>query len=188
MASLQKYKMMLKIGLAEGAVRNKMKQEGFDDAKIDELFSSGQVVVPAPAPASAAAAPPSGGGASATHAASSRPGQLRISVDPSIEKIAAADLIIARHQFVLGMLKVALPKDAIFEDIAGGGAAGDSGGAAAASAPPPPAAGPPLSAAAQRPQFAKYRMMSKIGLAEGAIRQKMLSDGFSEADVGGFFG
>ena len=60
MASLQKYKMMLKIGLAEGAVRNKMKQEGFDDAKIDELFSSGQVVVPAPAPASAAAAQATG--------------------------------------------------------------------------------------------------------------------------------
>ena len=37
--------------------------------------------------------------------------------DPLIEKIAAADLIIARHQFVLGMLKVALPKDAIFDDV-----------------------------------------------------------------------
>ena len=100
MAALQKYKMMLKIGLAEGAVRNKMKQEGFDDAKIDELFNSGQVVVPAPAPASAAAAPPSGGGDAgvAKPAASLRPGQLRISVDPSIEKIAAADLIIKRHQ------------------------------------------------------------------------------------------
>ena len=161
MASLQKYKMMLKIGLAEGAVRNKMKQEGFDDAKIDELFSSGQVVVPAPAPASAAAAPPSGGGASATHAASSRPGQLRISVDPSIEKIAAADLIIARHQFVLGMLKVALPKDAIFEDIAGGGAAGDSGGAAAASAPPPPCyrvkPAPRLNSAKQETHFRQGR-------------------------------
>ena len=82
MASLQKYKMMLKIGLAEGAVRAKMKQEGFDDDKIDELFNSGAVAAAPPSPAPANAAPPPSGGAPApasiaAPAPSAGPGQLR---------------------------------------------------------------------------------------------------------------
>ena len=41
MSSTKKYAMMMKVGLAEGAVRAKMTQDGFTDAQIDEFIAGG---------------------------------------------------------------------------------------------------------------------------------------------------
>jgi hypothetical protein len=53
MSSTKKYAMMMKVGLAEGAVRAKMTQDGFTDAQIDEFIAGGGGGGSAPAPAAA---------------------------------------------------------------------------------------------------------------------------------------
>jgi hypothetical protein len=39
-----------------------------------------------------------------------------------------------------------------------------------------------------QPKYAKYRMMLKTGLPDGAVRQKMVTSGMSEDDIAAFFG
>merc|ERR1719473_2532910 len=51
-----------------------------------------------------------------------------------------------------------------------------------------PAAGPGAGASTTDPKFATYARMQKMGLPEGAIRQKMTQNGLSDADMVSFFG
>merc|ERR1711998_771177 len=49
------------------------------------------------------------------------------------------------------------------------------------------AAGPGAGASTTDPKFATYARMQKMGLPEGAIRQKMTQNGLSDADMASFF-
>jgi hypothetical protein len=93
------------------------------------------------------------------------------------------------------------------EDGAGGGAGsvlsellakrGGSAGAEPAVEPSPPAAAVAVAIAAapttmeeirQQPKFKRWAMMTKQGLPEGAVRQKMAMEGMAAADIAAFFG
>jgi hypothetical protein len=69
----------------------------------------------------------------------------------------------------------------------GGGAAG---GLAAMLAKKQSAIAPPAAqgGGASDPKFAQYAKMKKMGLPEGAVRNKMTANGVSEADIAVFFG
>ena len=57
-------------------------------------------------------------------------------------------------------------------------AGASAAGASTTNAPPKPAG---------NPKFVKYKMMTKLGLPEGAIRQKMLAEGLTSEEVDTFF-
>jgi hypothetical protein len=158
----EKYRKMQKLRLPEGAIRQKMSSEGISASDI-EAFFQGKVMSSSSASTSTdagtAAAPASAGGE-----------------DAKFEKFRK-------------MQKMSLPEGAIRQKMM-------TEGIPAAeidqffSGPVPasgPAASAPTAAAGEDPKFEKFRKMQKMSLPEGAIRQKMTTEGIATAEIDQFF-
>ena len=129
-----KYKIMQRMNLPEGAIRQKMSRDGISGAEIDSFLASVGVVSETPAPT------PS----------------MPKAESPKKEPVVVAEV----------------PKPA-------------------PNASPTPAPAPtPASAADEAPaaedKFHKYKIMQRMNLPEGAIRQKMSRDGISGAEIDSF--
>ena len=146
----EKYAKMKKM-LPEGAVRQKMKVDGFSEDEIDAFFSG------SPVAAAAAPTPPA----------------------PPAEDERFAKYAKMKKMLPEGAVRQKMKVDGFSEDEIDAFFSGAP--VAAAAVPTPPA--PP----AEDERFAKYTKMKKM-LPEGAVRQKMKVDGFSEEDIATFFG
>ena len=153
----EKYEKMKKM-LPEGAVRQKMQMDGFADHEI-EAFLNG--TLPLITPAATSALPP-----------------------PPLPPVAApTDSRFEKYE----KMKKMLPEGAVRQKMSLDGFTEDEiegffNGTLPAAAPAPPVAAP----AAADPRFEKYEKMKKM-LPEGAVRQKMSLDGFTEQEIDGFF-
>jgi hypothetical protein len=167
----EKFFKMQKMHLPEGAIRQKMTQEGLAESEIDDFFA-GKI---SNEPAAAVMAP----------AATDAPAPTAGAVNERFEKF-------------FKMQKMHLPDGAIRQKMTQEGlseteiddffAGKVSNAAPAASAAPtaaPAEATVPTAAATER--YEKFFKMQKMHLPEGAIRQKMTQEGFSDAEIDGFF-
>ena len=148
----EKYVKMKKM-LPEGAVRQKMMADGFSDAEIDSFIANG---------------PPMVGGAAAPAASASVPDE--------------------RYEKYVKMKKM-LPEGAVRQKMMADGFSDAEIDSFMANGPPMVggAAAPAASASASVPdeRYEKYVKMKKM-LPEGAVRQKMMADGFSDAEIDSF--
>jgi hypothetical protein len=153
-----KYVKMQKM-LPEGAVRQKMTTDGFSPAEIDSFFTNGPPMV-------------SGTG----------------SGDASAATVAVAPAPDARYEKYVKMQKM-LPEGAVRQKMATDGFSQAEIDAFIANGPPLVGGAPTAPAAAGGAvdeRYAKYVKMQKM-LPEGAVRQKMTTDGFSAAEIDSFF-
>lgn len=136
-----KYFRMIDVGLPEGAVRQKMKNDGVDERALD---LGGDALV------SELAGPSSGS-------------TVKLQDDPTYAKY-------------FKMLKMGLPEGAVRQKMKTDGVnerALDLGGEALVSELNPPGSDGKLQ---DDPVYSKYFKMLKMGLPEGAVRQKMMQD------------
>jgi hypothetical protein len=143
----EKYVKMKKM-LPEGAVRQKMLQDGFPETEIEAFFNG----------------PPT----------------------PSVQPAAAAATMDPKYDKYVKMKKM-LPEGAVRQKMMQEGISGPEidaffNGTLAGSGSPASA----VSVVAVDPKYEKYVKMKKM-LPEGAVRQKMMQDGLTEADVEYFF-
>jgi hypothetical protein len=147
----EKFRKMQKMGLPEGAIRQKMNTEGIS-ADEQESFFSGKPVA--------------------------KPNEE----DPKFEKFRKMQKMnlpegAIRQKMTTEGISVA-EQDAFFSGKpVGTTPEGGEAGALVA----------PNSMPVEDPKFAKFRNMQKMKLPEGAIRQKMAMDGLSEAEITAFF-
>jgi ubiquinone/menaquinone biosynthesis C-methylase UbiE len=160
----EKFFKMQKMHLPDGAIRQKMTGEGFTDAEIEGFFS-GNLVTSAPAP-----------------------------LAPSAPLAEAAGASNERYEKFFKMQKMHLPDGAIRQKMTGEGFTdaeieGFFSGNLVTSAPAPLAPSAPLAeaAGASNERYEKFFKMQKMHLPEGAIRQKMTGEGFTDAEIQGFF-
>jgi hypothetical protein len=146
----EKYVKMQKM-LPEGAVRQKMAVDGFTDAEISSFVANGPPKVAAPAPAAPAAA-----------------------------------VVDERYEKYVKMQKM-LPEGAVRQKMAVDGFTEAEISSFVTNGPPKVAAPAPAAAAAAvvDQRYEKYVKMQKM-LPEGAVRQKMAVDGFTEAEISSF--
>eukprot|EP00339_Tiarina_fusa_P012646 CAMPEP_0117009208 /NCGR_PEP_ID=MMETSP0472-20121206/8431_1 /TAXON_ID=693140 ORGANISM="Tiarina fusus, Strain LIS" /NCGR_SAMPLE_ID=MMETSP0472 /ASSEMBLY_ACC=CAM_ASM_000603 /LENGTH=1991 /DNA_ID=CAMNT_0004711433 /DNA_START=103 /DNA_END=6075 /DNA_ORIENTATION=- len=158
------YRKMLKMGMPEGAVAQKMAVDGVAQNIIDSVVA-GEVPAPAGSPA---AAPPTTAGPKIS------------SLSPEEEEIASQ---------YRKMLKMGMPEGAVAQKMAVDGVAQhitDSVTAGEVPAPvgnsasaSPAASGPKVSSLSPEDEeiASQYRKMLKMGMPEGAVAQKMAVDG-----------
>eukprot|EP00981_Chlorochromonas_danica_P005143 scaffold1036_cov169-Ochromonas_danica.AAC.23 len=139
----------MKIMLPEGAVRQKMMVDGFSEVEIGAFFSGAPL------------------GAASTPAVPSAPAAV---VDERYAKYAK--------------MKTMLPEGAVRQKMMVDGFSGVEIEAFFSGTPAVPSA--PAPAAVVDERYAKYAKM-KTMLPEGAVRQKMVVDGFSEVEIEAFF-
>jgi hypothetical protein len=140
----EKYVKMQKM-LPEGAVRQKMATDGFSAPQIDSFIANGPPMVAAPAPAAPA-------------------------TDERFEKYVK--------------MQKMLPEGAVRQKMAVDGFTDAEISSFVANGPPKVAAPAPAAAATDE-RYEKYVKMQKM-LPEGAVRQKMAVDGFTEAEITSF--
>eukprot|EP00980_Cylindrotheca_fusiformis_P031792 scaffold26981_cov157-Cylindrotheca_fusiformis.AAC.1 len=190
--SATQYRKMLKMGMPEGAVQQKMLVDGIAQNIIDSVIA-GEIPAPAgSAPAAAAPAPPP--------AAAAPPPAPAPTVKYS--KLSAADEETASHY--RKMMKMGMPGGAIqqkmlvdgiaqniIDSVVAGEVPAPTGSApapppthAAAPAPPPAPAQPAVKYSSLSPAdeetATKYRKMLKMGMPIGAVSQKMATDGVAQ--------
>lgn len=151
--------------LPEGAVRQKMASEGFTPAEVDAFFTNGPPMI-----AGAAPAPP---------APPAEP-----VVDERYAKFVKMQKMLPEGAVRQKMMTDGFSPGEIDNFFANGPPMVAGTAPPTSGAPPPPA--PPAPPAAADPRFEKYTKMQKM-LPEGAVRQKMMTDGFSAADIESFF-
>ncbi|KAG7382209.1 hypothetical protein PHYPSEUDO_005137 [Phytophthora pseudosyringae] len=156
-----KYFKMLKMGLPEGAVRQKMKADGVDERALDLGGETPFSKLPKPDEKNEPAASEN---------------DVKLKDDPKYAKY-------------FKMLQMGLPEGAVRQKMEADGAdsrALDLGGDAMVSQLTGPAGGNGVKLQ-DDPSYAKYFKMLKMGLQEGAVRQKMKTDGIDERalDLGG---
>jgi hypothetical protein len=140
-----KYITMLKM-IPEGAVRQKMTVDGFMENEIYEFIANGRVISAGPAP-------------------------------------AAAPVVDERYEKYVKMQKM-LPEGAVRQKMATDGFSAPQIDSFITNGPPKVAAPAPAAAATDE-RYEKYVKMQKM-LPEGAVRQKMAVDGFTEAEISSF--
>jgi hypothetical protein len=140
-----KYITMLKM-IPEGAVRQKMTVDGFTENEIYEFIANGRVISAGPAP-------------------------------------VAAPVVDERYEKYVKMQKM-LPEGAVRQKMATDGFSAPQIDSFIANGPPMVAAPAPAAAATDE-RYEKYVKMQKM-LPEGAVRQKMAVDGFTEAEISSF--
>jgi hypothetical protein len=140
-----KYITMLKM-IPEGAVRQKMTVDGFTENEIYEFIANGRVISAGPAP-------------------------------------AAAPVVDERYEKYVKMQKM-LPEGAVRQKMATDGFTAPQIDSFITNGPPKVAAPAPAAAATDE-RYEKYVKMQKM-LPEGAVRQKMAVDGFTEAEISSF--
>jgi hypothetical protein len=143
-----KYITMLKM-IPEGAVRQKMSVDGFTENEIYEFIAHGRVISAGPAP-------------------------------------AAAPVVDERYEKYVKMQKM-LPEGAVRQKMATDGFSAPQIDSFIANGPPMVAAPAPAApaVAVTDERYEKYVKMQKM-LPEGAVRQKMAVDGFTEAEISSF--
>ncbi|KAL4144941.1 hypothetical protein PRNP1_012615 [Phytophthora ramorum] len=154
-----KYFKMLNMGLPEGAVRQKMKADGVDEHALDLGGDSPFSKLPKP-----------------TEKEVASKNDVKLKDDPTFAKY-------------FKMLQMGLPEGAIRQKMKVDGVderALDLGGDAMVSQLAGPSGGSNVKLQ-DDPTYAKYFKMLKMGLPEGAVRQKMKSEGVDERalDLGG---
>ncbi|KAG6578254.1 formin-homology 2 domain-containing protein [Phytophthora cinnamomi] len=156
-----KYFKMLQMGLPEGAVRQKMKVDGVDERALDLGGDTPFSKLP-------------------------KPPAKEESVDPKSDMKLKDDPKFAKY---FKMLQMGLPGGAVRQKMKADGVderALDLGGDAKVSQLAGPLVGNGIKLQ-DDPTYAKYFKMLKMGLPEGAVRQKMKSEGVDEhaLDLGG---
>jgi hypothetical protein len=157
----QKFGKMQKMGLPEGAIRQKMEVEGFTAAEMDGFFS-GNIVDEA-----AAAGAPAEGAAPAAPA------------EPTLDE---------KYAKFGKMQKMNLPEGAIRQKMSAEGFADneiDSFFNQTAPAWVMPAPAVDLSMLSD-PKYDKYMKVKDMGVPEAAIRVLMMADGFEEEEIAKF--
>ncbi|EGZ07092.1 hypothetical protein PHYSODRAFT_565908 [Phytophthora sojae] len=156
-----KYFKMLKMGLPEGAVRQKMKADEVDERALDL-------------------------GGDAPFSKLPKPAEKEVSVDPKNDMKLKDDPKFAKY---FKMLQMGLPEGAVRQKMKADGVddrALELGGDAMVSQLAGGSGGNDVKLQ-DDPTYAKYFKMLKMGLPEGAVRQKMKTEGVDERalDLGG---
>ncbi|KAL3671183.1 hypothetical protein V7S43_004364 [Phytophthora oleae] len=156
-----KYFKMLKMGLPEGAVRQKMKADGVDERALDLGGDTPFSTLP-------------------------KPDEKKDSAASVKDVMLKDDLKYAKY---FKMLHMGLPEGAVRQKMKADGVderALDLGGDAMVSQLVGPAGGSDVKLQ-DDPTYSKYFKMLKMGLPEGAVRQKMKTEGIDERalDLGG---
>ena len=163
---LEKYTRMRKMGIPDGAIRHKMKQDGVEAANIATFFSSS--------------------------AAPMERTELPVAGRAPAAALIGEDAIKSREDLktYFKMKKLGLPDGAIRQKMQKDGMSGADIAAFFGERPPAAAAvsSKTNSNVNNRDDMKKYFKMKKMGLPEGAVRQKMQTDGMSAADIAAFFG
>ena len=167
--------------LPEGAVRQKMMTEGFNQTEIDNFFTNGPPMVVAAPPAPASATPALGAALAAVGGVPPPPPATANAAPVPDERFA---------KFV--KMQKMLPEGAVRQKMMTEGFNQAEIDSFFTNGPPmvASAAAPVAVAVVLAPEpderYAKYVKMQKM-LPEGAVRQKMASDGFTPAEVDSFF-
>jgi hypothetical protein len=189
----KKFALMLKMGLPEGAVRQKMSTEELTEMEIDAFFAAPSLPAPltttppttAPPEASKNAAPKKEGvaadeGAAQGHAGGAAGGEG--SKVKTLEEIRA-DPKFAKY---VKMQHMHLPEGAIRQKMATEGLPeediaafwGEGFGLTKQA----------VAVVRTDPKYSKFVMMLKMHLPDGAVRQKMMAEGINSYDIATFFG
>ena len=196
------YRKMKKLGIHEGAIRQKMNSEGVSQHIIESVMASTSALSSSPSRNPGAAAPPP-----------NKQQQTRQTVkgpklNPNEEKIATKYRKMMKLGLPEGAVRHKMNADGVSEKIqlsvVGGGSGGSGAPATAASSSAHPSSAVPLApvpAPTQRmslkkapkrisslsPQEEKiatpYRKMINLGLPEGAVRHKMNADGIVSSKI-----
>ena len=166
---MSKYDKMRSMGIPDGAIRHKMKQDGIESKDIANFFQNSS---------SASFAPPS-----STPSSSS---SSRKSASP-------ADALRHREDMAkyFKMRKLGLPDGPIRQKMMTDGVGSSDVATFFGDVPTTKSANsaaPVEPSAALRETLSKYFKMKKLGLPDGAIRQKMMTDGIDATDMAMFFG
>ncbi len=155
---MAKYFKMKKLGLPAGAIRQKMQKDGISAADMATFFGEKP-------PAATVAATPAGA-------------------------VPGPDSLKGREDMAkyFKMKKLGLPAGAIRQKMQKDGISTADAAAFFGEKPPAAAAAPGPGSLKDREDMAKYFKMKKLGLPDGAIRQKMQKDGITASDISAFFG
>jgi hypothetical protein len=168
----KKFAMMLKMGLPEGAVRQKMAAEGLTELEVEAFFAAPAAPVPVPP----ATTPPT------TTPPTTTPPESVVGGEAGGEggKVKTLEEVRADPKFVkfAKMLKMHLPEGAVRQKMAAEGLTekdvaafwGEDFGLTKAA----------VQVLRTDPKFKKFIMMQKMHLPDGAVRQKMMAEGLTE--------
>jgi ubiquinone/menaquinone biosynthesis C-methylase UbiE len=167
----EKFFKMQKMHLPEGAIRQKMTQEGLAESEIDDFFAgkiSNEPAAVVTAPAATEAPAPTAGAVNE-----------RFEKFFKMQKMHLPDGAIRQKMTQEGLSETEI------DDFFAGKVSNAAPAASAAPTAAPAEATVPTAAATER--YEKFFKMQKMHLPEGAIRQKMTQEGFTDAEIDGFF-
>ena len=163
-ADLTKYEKMRTMGIPDGAIRHKMKQDGVESQDIATFFS--------------------GGGGGGTSGATAATPPVTATLNSSLDALKQREDMAKYFK----MKKLGLPDGPIRQKMMKDGLPDIDVAAFFGEAPPSSLAATSDSNPALRETLAKYYKMKKLGLPDGAIRQKMMKDNVDETSMAIFFG
>jgi hypothetical protein len=151
---VSRYKKMLKMGMPEGAVLQKMSADGVSQHVQDSVLADEE------------------------HPKSSSSQPLSQVADPRMSSLSSEEEEVAIKY--RKMLKMGMPEGAVIQKMSVDGVAKNIQDSVIAGEVPPPTARPKALTAEEENDATKYRKMLKMGMPEGAVIQKMSVDGVAQ--------